>query len=80
MPSSVLASSSRIISRPRLLKYSELSAGRTPSVSPASAYRNTRSMSDEKLSSRPPSLPMATTISGTSTACALRGLPNVASR
>jgi hypothetical protein len=54
-PSSVRASSKRMISRPSRLKYSSLSTTRAPSVSPACANKNTRSMSEEKFSSRPPS-------------------------
>ena len=37
-------------------------------------------MSEEKFNSRPPSLPMPSTISGTSSPCALRGLPNTGSQ
>ncbi len=63
-------------SRPSRLKYSPLSTTRAPSVSPDCANRNTRSISDEKFSSWPPSLPMPSTISGTSAPPGLRGRPN----
>ena len=49
---------------PRRVKNSSLAMARAPSVSPCSGNSSTRSMSEEKLSSPPPSLPMPTTISG----------------
>src|ERR1019366_7883375 len=46
-----------------------------PSVSPLSRYNGTRSMSEEKFSSPPPSLPTATMISCCASPAALRGWP-----
>ena len=74
-PSCVALSNSLIRPCPRRVKNSSLAIGRGPSVSPCSGKSSTRSTSDEKLSSRPPSLPMATTTSGCGTPAAERGSP-----
>ena len=54
---------------PRRVKNSSLAMARAPSVSPCSGNSSTRSTSEEKFSSPPPSLPMPMTTSG----CALAG-------
>ena len=74
-PWSVRWSSRRMNKRPRRWKYSSLAVARAPSVSPSSANSRMRSMSEEKFSSRPPSLPMPSTIIGTLAPERLRGVP-----
>ena len=63
-PSPVRSPRMRITSRPSRVKKSSLSMARAPSVSPFSGNTKMRSMSEEKFSSPPPSLPMPSTISG----------------
>ncbi|OIQ65945.1 hypothetical protein GALL_524910 [mine drainage metagenome] len=74
-PSPVTSDSSGTRRRTTSAKYSALPSGTGPSVSPSSSYTQTRSMSDETLSSRPPSLPMPTTMNSAASPSAVRGVP-----
>ncbi len=80
LPSAVRSPSRRITSRPRRVKKSSLSMQRAPEVVPLSGNTKMRSMSDEKLSSHPPSLPMPSTMKGCATPATLRGSPYMRAR
>ena len=80
LPSAVRSPSSRMTSRPRRVKKSSLSMQRAPAVVPLSGNRKMRSMSEEKLSSPPPSLPMPSTMNAWRSPAVLSGSPYVRTR